>query len=272
MFEKSEKYPHYKHPKKVEEFYRKPETHEELVDRIKILREIPEDKTDPKVIIKFGDPTKSHKFIFAQDEKERSYLIALPVEKYRMHYSIKKLSEKLYKKKLDVLGGGYVRGDIEHNKIIISRNSGDYGYVHKTEIKDILERKFPDIKIEVDTPNGKIIKERKTLLEIIQKEEGSAILNSLSCATPEILNNKEIILKAIKRVSDRANEVLKLASKELRGDKEVVLEAVKKDGNSLQFATEELRGDKEVVLEAVKKDGNSLQFAAEELRGDKEVN
>ncbi len=135
-----EKFKHYKEPENVEEFYRKPQSSEELIERMKILKEIPEDTSIEKVVIKLGNPQEGHKFDFMKDEEGRIYLIALPIEKYNAHVDIKDFAEKLYKKKLEAIGGGYIKGDVIKNEILIFDRSGSYGYVPKYKIKEILEK------------------------------------------------------------------------------------------------------------------------------------
>lgn len=131
---------------KIDQFYKKPETQEELVENMRILKEIPEDVSDPKVIVKLGSPGTAHKFVLMEDEDGRRYMIALPIEKKPSHRDIANFSRKLYQKDLRVIGGGYIHTDGE--KLVIDGTSGDFGEAPKNTVKEILKRKFPDVDIE----------------------------------------------------------------------------------------------------------------------------
>lgn len=130
----------------IEKFYKKPENQEELIENIRILKELPEDASDPKVIIKLGDPNESHKFVYMEDEDGRKYVIALPIDKKCMHAEIANLSRRLYKKDIHAIGGGYIH--TEGDKLIIDGTSGSYGEAPKNAVKEILQKKFPGLQIE----------------------------------------------------------------------------------------------------------------------------
>ena len=102
----------------------------------------------------------------------------------------------------------------------------------------------------------------------------------LCFVTDELKNNKEFILKVIKKYK----YTLSYASDELKNDKDVVLAAVKQDiknkketgdlilgFSSLEYASDELKKNREVVLEAVKQNWFSLLCASDELKNDKDV-
>lgn len=131
---------------KIERFYRKPRTHEELIENIRILKEIPEDASDPKVIVKLGSPEKSHKFVLMEDEDGRKYLICLPIEVKAYHADIVEFATKLYGKKFTVKGGGFIH--TEGEKLIVDGRSEAYGEAPKREVEEILKKKFPDLEIE----------------------------------------------------------------------------------------------------------------------------
>lgn len=131
---------------KIEQFYKKPETQEELVKNMRILKEIPEDVSDPKVIVKLGSPDTGHKFVLMEDEDKRHYVIALPIEKKAFHRDIANFSRKLYQKDLRVIGGGYIH--TEGEKLVVDGTSGDFGEAPKNVVREILKRKFPDVDIE----------------------------------------------------------------------------------------------------------------------------
>ena len=78
------------------------------------------------------------------------------------------------------------------------------------------------------------------------------------------------LIKESKNVSVQKISMLALLSPELRNDKEVVLEAVKRYGSDLENASDTLKNDKEVVLEAVKQNGFAFKYATAELRSDDE--
>lgn len=130
----------------IEQFYQKPSTQEELVQSMKELRKISEDTTEPKVVVKLGASNESHKFVLMEDKNSRQYVIALPIEKKKFHRDIENFSRRLFQKNLNVIGGGYLHTDEE--KLIVSGTSDSYGEAPKSLVKEILERKFPDVTIE----------------------------------------------------------------------------------------------------------------------------
>ncbi len=149
---------------KVEKFYKKPETHEELVENMRVLKDIPEEKIEPKVIVKLGSPNDSHKFVYMKDLDEREYVIALPIEKKSHHRKILEFAEKLYNKALVVVGGGYIH--TEDDKMIIDQSSGDYGPAPKNRVKEILKEKFPNLEIEI---RGKSLDSKEAKKEAKEK-------------------------------------------------------------------------------------------------------
>ena len=74
---------------------------------------------------------------------------------------------------------------------------------------------------------------------------------------PELENDKEVVLKAVKQNGEALSE----ASLDLIDDKEVVLAAVKQNGKALQHAPIYLRNDKDVVLASVTQNGKALRYA-----------
>lgn len=157
--------------KEVEKFYKKPETHQELVENMRILREIPEDKVEPKVIVKLGSPEKEHKFVYMKDDEDREYVMALPIEKKDYHRKIVSFAKKLYGKDLEVIGGGYIH--TEKGKMVVDRSSGDYGVPPKNRVKEILMKKFPGLDIEVQgkSLDGEEAEERARMEA--KKEQGN---------------------------------------------------------------------------------------------------
>lgn len=188
---------------KIEQFYKKPVTEEELVKNIRILKEIPEDVSDPKVVIKLGSPDRAHKFVFMEDDSGRQYVIALPIEKKAFHRDIANFSRKLYQKNLQVIGGGYIHRDGDN--LVVDGTSGDYGEAPKEIVRDILKKKFPDLNIEVfaledhDQVNKEEELQRKleSLKTTVQKELYTDVLNKavkLGCdytRLPEQIANKD---------------------------------------------------------------------------------
>lgn len=130
----------------IENFYKKPETHEELVENMRILKEIPEDITDPKVVIKLGNPEVPHKYVTMADGDKREYVIAMPIERKVNHRDIVELAEKLYEKSFSNISGGYI--SIEGNKLVIRGSSESFGRADNRHIAEILRKKFPDLEIE----------------------------------------------------------------------------------------------------------------------------
>ncbi len=130
----------------IRRLYHKAVSQEELIQGMRILKEIPEDISDPKIIIKLGNVDKSHKFVFMEDEDGRKYFIALPIEKKEMHSEIANFTRRLYKKDIHVIGGGYIH--TEGDKLIIDGTSESYGEAPKNIIKEILQTKIPNMEIE----------------------------------------------------------------------------------------------------------------------------
>ncbi|HKL17197.1 MAG TPA: hypothetical protein VJ900_02460 [Patescibacteria group bacterium] len=157
--------------KNLEKFYKKPKNQEELIENMRVLKEIPEDILESKVIVKLGSPEKSHKFVYMQDDDGREYVMALPIEKKDYHRKIVKFAKKLYNRDLSVIGGGYIH--TEDGKMIIDKASGDYGLAPKNRVKGILEQKFPNLEIEIrgKSLDGEEVKEKKKQEK--EREEGN---------------------------------------------------------------------------------------------------
>lgn len=88
---------------------------------------------------------------------------------------------------------------------------------------------------------------------------------ALQFASPELKDNKEMVLEAIKQ-RNWAYWVMEFASAELKGDRQVILKAVKQDGRVLRFASPALKGDKEVVLEALHENLDAVRYASSKLK------
>jgi len=131
---------------RIEQFYSKPETEEELNRRVGVIRDIPENIDTPKVLLKLGKPDGADKFVHMQDEDERDYVVALPIEKRAFHRDIANFCRQLYKKDLKVLGGGWIKN--EDGKLVVYGQSQDFGEASKEFVKNILVQAFPDIEIE----------------------------------------------------------------------------------------------------------------------------
>lgn len=114
----------------------------------------------------------------------------------------------------------------------------------------------------------------------------------LSEASPELQNDKEIVLAAVNNdetafefasenlqadpqivLAAVQNEgyVLELVNENFRADHNIVLSAVSNNGHALQFASNNLRADRDIVLSAVSNNGSALQFASENLRSDRKI-
>ena len=118
---------------RIEQFYKRPKSQEELVENMRTLKRLPADTSTPKVIIKLGDPRESHKFVFMEDEDARKYVVCLPIGKKSMHTEITNFTRRLYKKDISVVGGGYMH--TKENKLIIDGTSGTYGEAPKKRLK-----------------------------------------------------------------------------------------------------------------------------------------
>lgn len=90
---------------------------------------------------------------------------------------------------------------------------------------------------------------------------------ALKWASPEIKNNREIVLRVLKR----SHHYFQYASDFLKNDKEFVLEVLKHDGRALQYVSEELKNDKKVVLRAIKQNGCALNHAPDHFKNDKKI-
>ena len=258
---------------RIKQFYEKPKTHEELVENIKKLTEIPESKDHPKVVIKLGDPEKEHKFVYMEDTEGRKYVIALPIEKFEYHRDIIKFMNKLVqretKKRVEierVRGGGWVK--LRGERLIIGKSSGDFGEAPKEEVAGILKEAFPEIEIKaypyrIDKEFiKKNLYDREALLDILELDGGY-----FEDLPTELRNDREIVLEAVKTYS----YALKYTSEQLRNDRETILEVVKRNGSALEYASEQLRNDREIVLEAVKNSRSALRYASRELQKDPEI-
>ena len=235
--------------KKIEQFYKKPKTHEELVKNIKILKEIPESKDHPKVVIKLGNPKWEHKFVYMEDTEGRKYVITFPIEKFSYHARIRDFMDKLIQRETKnkvaikkVIGGGWVK--LRGERLIIGKSSGDFGEAPKEEVAKILKEAFPEIEIKAypeninqETIEKNYLHDREALLDILALD-GYYLKNF----PPELKNDREIVLEAVKN----NGEALKYASEQLKNDKEIVLEAVRKFGGALQYASEQLQEDPEI--------------------------
>ena len=75
----------------------------------------------------------------------------------------------------------------------------------------------------------------------------------LQVASPELQNDREIVLEAIRQNNADLTFILSLALPQLRNDREIILEAVRQDGWLLTYASPELRNDREIVLAALRR-------------------
>lgn len=157
---------------KIEQFYSKPESDEELSRRVGIIKDIPENINTPKVLLKLGDPSRPDKFVHMKDEDQRDYVIALPIEKRAFHRDIANFCRKLYGKDLKVLGGGWIKN--ENGKLVVYGESQGFGEANKDAVKNILTQAFPDIEIETislaQQKNSKKQEEYNKTLEKLNSE------------------------------------------------------------------------------------------------------
>ncbi len=121
----------------------------------------------------------------------------------------------------------------------------------------------------MDSENGELISDKKFVLDAIYKNPFE-VASILSCASPEILNDKEIILRALSNIRVSPSEILKLT--EIKDfDRKTILGAVKRDGKALQFAPENFKNDRDIVLEAVRNNGWAFEYASEALKNDRDI-
>src|SRR3989338_1380383 len=153
---------------KIEQFYSKPESDEELVHSVGIIKDIPENIDTPKVLLKLGDPSRPDKFVHMKDEDQRDYIIALPIEKRAFHRDIANFCRKLYGKDLKILGGGWIKN--EEGKLVVYGQSQDFGEADKETVRNILSQAFPDVKIEsVSLAQESISKKQEEYMKTLEK-------------------------------------------------------------------------------------------------------
>lgn len=133
----------------IKRFYSKPENQDELVERTRILKEIPDDLDTPKVLVKLGDPAKADKFVYMHDNEGKEYLIALPIDKMDYHRQIANFARKLYGKDFEVDGGGYL--SVRDGSLVVHGSSGSYGEF-PTRVISILKEAFPNVNIVDESP------------------------------------------------------------------------------------------------------------------------
>ena len=122
-----------------------------LIKNVKFLEKIPEDTTNPNLTIKLdnlGNRLKGkYKFSLLEDEEGKKYFVAILAEKEISHGDALLAIGKFYKKNFSkLLDGGFVNVDIEKNKLSIYNFSD-----HSKIVEKILENKFPDINIKIDS-------------------------------------------------------------------------------------------------------------------------
>ncbi len=189
----------------IKRLYSKPENQEELADRVRILKEIPENLNTPKVIVKLGDPTKADKFVYMHDSDGKEYVIAMPIDKMDYHRQIANFARKLYGKDFKVYGGGYL--SVRDGSLVVHGSSGSYGNFPSRTVS-ILREAFPNINVVDESPSvveqEAVNKEYKITLESIkdpiQSELYSVVSGDLgikmgydSTSTPLSIEGKEDI-------------------------------------------------------------------------------
>ena len=171
-----------------------------------------------------------------------------------------------------------VKKDIDNLKYSSDRLKNDNDFIIKvlTINKDsenflkenLKDNKNKDVLLSRDNISFfELTKEQKTDKELALKvvtNNGHQLKHYLS---QEIINNKEIVMTAIKDYSG----ALKWASNKLKDDKEVVLEAIKNNGCTLKYASDRLKDDKDVVMTAIKQNYSALEYASPRLQNDKDI-
>ncbi len=93
------------------------------------------------------------------------------------------------------------------------------------------------------------------------------VVVDLSNAEQKVLNDKELVLQAVK--SKPSN--LQYVKTSLGNDLDVVLAAVNQDGSALRYSAESIKKDKVIAKAAVKQCGSALEFVDHSLKLDREV-
>lgn len=221
---------------KVEQFYDKPETDEDLEKRVGIIRGIPDNINTPKVLLKLGDPSRPDKFVHMRDEDGRDYVIALPIEKRAYHRDIASFCRKLYNKELTVIGGGYTHA--EGNKLIVHGKSVDFGEADKEKVGQILQEAFPDLKIQIITVAEKAEEERERL----RKEEESGIKKDYVEALEKIDGKleKEVYEDVVLNKAVRMGYDLTMLPRSIDGAKDNMAYMVFRSENGSSFGVDAL--------------------------------
>ena len=81
--------------------------------------------------------------------------------------------------------------------------------------------------------------------------------------------DKELFLIALEKAEDYT--ILSCATPAIQDDKEIVLLAVRNNYGNLSYASPRLKDDEEVVTEAIKNDGAAIRYASDRLKGDLEI-
>ncbi|MEI6553698.1 MAG: hypothetical protein WCO09_03955 [bacterium] len=151
----------------VKKFHSKPENQEEMLENLRILKEIPEDISDPKVVIKLGDPSIPNKFISMTDEEGREYVIAMPLDRKAYHRDILALAEKLYQKEFSNVKGGYII--TEGDSLVVNGSSEGFGKANHSKVARLLQEKFPNLKVINREPMMYETDQEGEVLEMVQK-------------------------------------------------------------------------------------------------------
>ncbi len=116
-------------------------------------------------------------------------------------------------------------------------------------------------RLEFDVPPGQPFGDYK------EKVRNSLLKQGLKYASQRVLNDKDVVLPAIK---EHPGE-LEYVSKELGDDSDVVIASVTRVGGELKYASHRLKNDEKVVMAAVANDPAALGFASERIKSDKDI-
>lgn len=107
------------------------------------------------------------------------------------------------------------------------------------------------------------------ILEFVKYKIPFIGYNHIKIINPIFLNNKEIMLEAVKdNIFDNA---LRYASDKIKDDEDVVLQSIINKGYGFSHASERLKDDRNFVLNCVIKNGFVLLHVSNRLKDDKEI-
>jgi hypothetical protein len=275
----------------VRRFYSRPGTYDELLRRLREVRNVLTDsERKERAIVKLEDPIYVEKFVYAIDTKGNEYVIAIPSNVVKTgHRGIVDFMNRLLKRcgvdsyipdttigesdteqgRPGVYGGGFIA--LRYNRLLVFGKSQSYGEAPKERVVQILQRAFPDVLVKgyPDEEPGQLLEHYLDDLEAI-KDIVYLIPAAYRALPDHLKNNREIVLETVRR----SGFILRDVPEEFKHDREIVLAAVRSYGEALEYAYSEFRDDEEIVREAIKNNKSKvdiLSCVSPRLRDNKEI-